>query len=93
VSSSESTILSLSGTVSTIIYRRQREAQMMDLTGVGHYHEDYYDCDDEECLGLDPLVYLEKVLAGQLEEVRAFKNHTHEWYENGRCWCGWDGNA
>jgi hypothetical protein len=80
-----------------VFYKRQNQAQMMDLSGVGHYHyniQEEIDCTDDECAGLDPLYELQLDADYVLNNlIPSFVNHKHQWNENGFCWCGWDGNA
>jgi hypothetical protein len=72
--------------------------QLTYLSGVGHYHRDKVDkshCPEpDECLGQNPLDALEENLRYILDTLLpAFRQHKHEWNENGFCACGWDGNA
>lgn len=75
-------------------YEQTKAEQKMILSGIGHYHYDPdYECDEEECAGLAPLIGMEEALDEAAGSITYLRNHKHTWNENLFCWCGWDGNA
>lgn len=89
-------VYKLDGVVQEVISKYWKQAQKMDLSGIGHFHSysDPIQCGSEECCGTDPLEWLKTQLNAQLVTVIQSQTHTHEWDENYFCvHCNWDGNA
>lgn len=88
--------MSIIGEVYNAFYERQRNIQLQDISGIGHYHSDpmeYHECNDDECFGLDPLITVKGEIEGASELLGRLALHKHQFEHNGICWCGWDGNA
>lgn len=89
--------MSINGETQQVINRRFREAQMMRLSGIGHWHglgQQHCSTNEEECFGTDPLDLLEQELHYALENLNFMRLHTHQADEHGMCiHCRWDLNA
>lgn len=92
--------MSIASETQDVINQRFHTAQMMSLSGVGHWHDlneehcTLADPDVEECGGTDPLDLLERDIHMALETVVWAKIHTHVPDDNGFCIvCRWDLNA